>query len=183
MISMFVKYCGIHLFVGLSTDEKPTSAPNASRFYEMDTKKQHCFDKTNSVWIEKVEPSPTPTGDDVMIVRFTPQYDEEQQRMVFIADKTPNEILSALNNNEFVLGIVADNHGDYTLLYLDTIAVNEDDEEASVVFIEQTKIGLADSETVELVGSTFVYDDNISGDASYSYTEKQYLVTRFATQE
>ncbi len=53
MTSMFVKYCGIHLFVGLSTDEKPTIAPNASRFYEMDTHKTRFFDKENAQWVEQ----------------------------------------------------------------------------------------------------------------------------------
>ena len=38
----------------LSTDEKPIdNIPNASSFYEMDTKKIYLFDKQNKRWIEQ----------------------------------------------------------------------------------------------------------------------------------
>ena len=40
-------------FYGLSTDTKPTGAPNASTFYEMDTKKLYMFDAQNGVWLEQ----------------------------------------------------------------------------------------------------------------------------------
>ena len=53
MVSMFVKYCGIHLYVGLSTDDKPMNATNASRFFEMDTKEIFVFDKENLTWINQ----------------------------------------------------------------------------------------------------------------------------------
>ena len=53
MVSMFVKYCGIRLYVGLSTDEKPMNATNASRFFEMDTKEIFVFDKENLTWINQ----------------------------------------------------------------------------------------------------------------------------------
>ena len=36
--------------IGLSTDEKPTNVPNASVFYEMDTKSLYLFDTENNVW-------------------------------------------------------------------------------------------------------------------------------------
>lgn len=38
---------------GLSTDEKPLTVPNASMFYEMDTKKIFMFDEQNKVWLEQ----------------------------------------------------------------------------------------------------------------------------------
>lgn len=53
MVSMFVKYCGIRLYVGLSTDDKPMNATNASRFFEMDTKEIFVFDKENLTWINQ----------------------------------------------------------------------------------------------------------------------------------
>lgn len=37
----------------LSTDTKPTDAPNASVLYEMDTKMLYMFDEQNGVWIEQ----------------------------------------------------------------------------------------------------------------------------------
>lgn len=40
-------------FYGLSTDEKPTKANNASMFYEMDTKKIFMFDEQNKRWLEQ----------------------------------------------------------------------------------------------------------------------------------
>lgn len=41
-------------FYGLSTDEKIIEdVPNASTFYEMDTKKIYLFDKENKRWIEQ----------------------------------------------------------------------------------------------------------------------------------
>lgn len=41
-------------YYGKSTDEKPTdNIPNASVFYEMDTKKLWMFDEENSVWLEQ----------------------------------------------------------------------------------------------------------------------------------
>lgn len=42
-------------YVGLSTDSKPMDAPNASSFYEMDTKKMFLFDAENSVWHEQFQ--------------------------------------------------------------------------------------------------------------------------------
>ena len=38
---------------GLSTDHKPTDVPNASVFYEMDTKKVYMYDAEHSVWYEQ----------------------------------------------------------------------------------------------------------------------------------
>lgn len=38
---------------GLSTDTKPLDMPNASGFYEMDTKKYFLFDAENKVWLEQ----------------------------------------------------------------------------------------------------------------------------------
>ena len=38
---------------GLSTDEKPLTVPNASVFYEMDTKKIFMFDEQNKKWLEQ----------------------------------------------------------------------------------------------------------------------------------
>ena len=38
-------------FIGLSTDTKPTGVPNASSFYEMDTKALYLFDAQNGVWL------------------------------------------------------------------------------------------------------------------------------------
>ena len=40
-------------FIGLSTDEKPTNVPNASAFYEMDTKTLYLFDAENGVWLQQ----------------------------------------------------------------------------------------------------------------------------------
>ena len=37
-------------FVGLSTDTKPTSAPNGSTFLEMDTSNVYIFDAENEEW-------------------------------------------------------------------------------------------------------------------------------------
>ena len=36
---------------GLSADTKPTDVPNASIFYEMDTKIMYLFDAQNKVWL------------------------------------------------------------------------------------------------------------------------------------
>ncbi len=36
---------------GLSSDEKPTDAPNGSSFYEMDTGDVYMFDKNSDTWI------------------------------------------------------------------------------------------------------------------------------------
>lgn len=38
---------------GLSTDEKPLDVPNASVFYEMDTKKMYLFCQQNKCWLEQ----------------------------------------------------------------------------------------------------------------------------------
>lgn len=38
-------------FIGLSTDQKPVNVPNASTFYEMDTKTLFLFDAQNQVWL------------------------------------------------------------------------------------------------------------------------------------
>lgn len=43
---------------GLSTDDKPTDAPNGSDFLEMDTGKMWYFDAENSQWVD-----PTATDD------------------------------------------------------------------------------------------------------------------------
>lgn len=40
-------------FQGLSTDTKPTYAPNGSSFFEMDTFKIYFFDKDSGTWITK----------------------------------------------------------------------------------------------------------------------------------
>jgi hypothetical protein len=40
-------------YIGLSTDTKPTDVPNASSFYEMDTKTLYLFDQQNSVWLQQ----------------------------------------------------------------------------------------------------------------------------------
>lgn len=41
-------------FYGLSTDEKPTAnVPNASIFYEMDSKSLFLFDEENQVWLQQ----------------------------------------------------------------------------------------------------------------------------------
>ena len=36
---------------GLSTDTKPTNVPNASIFYEMDTRDLYLFDRENLRWL------------------------------------------------------------------------------------------------------------------------------------
>ena len=38
---------------GLSTDNKPTNVPNASIFYEMDSKVMYLFDGENQEWLEQ----------------------------------------------------------------------------------------------------------------------------------
>lgn len=56
MITRFETYgCGCRTFdhYGLSTDEKPTDAGNASTFYEMDTKTLYMFDAQNGVWLKQ----------------------------------------------------------------------------------------------------------------------------------
>lgn len=41
-------------FYGLSSDTKPTeNVPNASVFYEMDSKVLFLFDEENSVWLQQ----------------------------------------------------------------------------------------------------------------------------------
>lgn len=42
-------------YVGLSTDQKPMDAPNASSFYEMDTKKMFLFSEEDSTWYEQFQ--------------------------------------------------------------------------------------------------------------------------------
>ena len=39
-------------YYGLSTDSKPTDAPNGAAFLEMNTGKVYFYDATNSTWIE-----------------------------------------------------------------------------------------------------------------------------------
>ena len=53
MITRFESFgcgCKVYDHIGLSTDEKPTNVPNASTFYEMDTKTLHLFDAENGEW-------------------------------------------------------------------------------------------------------------------------------------
>ena len=40
-------------FYGLSTDDKPENAPNASKFYEMDTGKFYMYDEESQTWLEQ----------------------------------------------------------------------------------------------------------------------------------
>lgn len=41
-------------YTGLSTDTKPTeNVPNASSFYEIDTKTMFLFDGENATWVEQ----------------------------------------------------------------------------------------------------------------------------------
>ena len=99
MVSMFVKYCGIRLYVGLSTDEKPTNATNASRFFEMDTKDTYVFDKDNSEWIKQGE-NPEPVGgDEVFYIDISMDLQTEK----IVANKTYSEIEAAYENNQFII--------------------------------------------------------------------------------
>ena len=41
-----------HTYYGLSTDEKPLDANNASKFIEMDTDKVFLFDEEGTEWLE-----------------------------------------------------------------------------------------------------------------------------------
>lgn len=47
--------CSPREYIGLSTDAKPVDGciPNASIFYEMDTKKLFMFDAQNKKWLEQ----------------------------------------------------------------------------------------------------------------------------------
>lgn len=49
----FINRGKVNEYYGLSTDTKPTDAPNASMFYEMDTGKLYLFDKDNQTWREQ----------------------------------------------------------------------------------------------------------------------------------
>lgn len=40
-------------YYGLSSDEKPLDAPNASTFYEIDTTEVYMYDATNKQWIKQ----------------------------------------------------------------------------------------------------------------------------------
>lgn len=117
MTSMFVKYCGIHLFVGLSTDEKPTSAPNASRFYEMDTKTTFIFDKENEEWISQND---EPEGDNMVSIYF--EYNETSESFIGYKDesKTPftsqDDVDSFIGNNP-VICVSLDTSGWYVYPY------------------------------------------------------------------
>ena len=51
--NMWGRNCCINEYYGLSTDEKPTDAPNASIFYEMDTKALYLFDAQNKAWLKQ----------------------------------------------------------------------------------------------------------------------------------
>ena len=43
-------------YTGLSTDTKPTeNVPNASSFFEIDTKSMFLFDAENSTWIKQFD--------------------------------------------------------------------------------------------------------------------------------
>ena len=44
------KYMGAATLYGLSTDSKPTSYGNGSKFIEVDTGKTYYFDATGGVW-------------------------------------------------------------------------------------------------------------------------------------
>lgn len=50
MITQMYNKTSISRFHGLSTDTKPTSCPNGSKFYEIDTGKTYLFDAQNSAW-------------------------------------------------------------------------------------------------------------------------------------
>ncbi len=49
----FINRGHVNEYYGLSTDTKPTDAPNASTFYEMNTGKLYLFDKENQAWREQ----------------------------------------------------------------------------------------------------------------------------------
>lgn len=56
MITNCVNYhadCVPDDFIGLSTDAKPTNVPNASTFYEMDTKALYLFDAEHGAWLKQ----------------------------------------------------------------------------------------------------------------------------------
>lgn len=42
-----------HELYGLAKDTKPTDVPNASLFYEMDTKKMYLFCAESKTWLEQ----------------------------------------------------------------------------------------------------------------------------------
>lgn len=42
-----------HELYGLAKDTKPTDVPNASMFYEMDTKKMYLFCAESKSWLEQ----------------------------------------------------------------------------------------------------------------------------------
>lgn len=44
---------GKYEFWGKSTDAKPTAAPNAAAFYEIDTKTAFLFDAESGQWLEQ----------------------------------------------------------------------------------------------------------------------------------
>lgn len=47
----FINGGRINYYYGLSTDDKPMDAPNASFFYEMDTGDAYMFDRQNVKWL------------------------------------------------------------------------------------------------------------------------------------
>ena len=55
------KYMGAATLYGLSTDSKPTSYGNGSKFIEVDTGKTYYFDATGGVWYTEVATKSTTT--------------------------------------------------------------------------------------------------------------------------
>lgn len=159
MTSMFVKYCGIHLFVGLSTDEKPTNAPNASRFYEMDTKTTFIFDKENEEWVSQND---VPEGDKMVAIYF------EQSGSGYYGykdeSKTPftsvEDAISFIGNNPIML-ISLDEDGESEMV-LFPIYTYHDERQFIVGVTDTAPITIDDNMTVVVVPMDIILSSRLS---------------------
>ena len=105
MISAFTKYSGITIFMALSTDEAPTpdnteypKPKNGDKLIliDKDSDNEFYFDGSTNSWLDNSDNG----GDEAMLVTFT--YDQG----AVSADKSIDEINSAIAEGKFVYGII-----------------------------------------------------------------------------
>lgn len=97
------KYFGVADLYGNSTDEKPITCANGSKFWEIDTGKLYRFDAENENWVDQIG-----LGEDYIIASY-------------IIDESPKQI-GELPQGEWVCSVL------YPLNLDITVAPNENNE-------------------------------------------------------
>lgn len=97
------KYFGVADLYGTSSDSKPTSYGNGTKFWEIDTGKLYRFDAENGVWYDQIG-----LGEDYVIAGY-------------IIDESPKKI-GELSDGDWVCSIL------YPLNLDITVAPNENNE-------------------------------------------------------